>query len=247
MANRSIPCTATMVLTLLATVPCTLAQSREGVRATAPVSGICTDRLTASQLRIWESIQGIVFARDKEGRPAHPMLYSLWQRVQESGCTIEVEFIDRGRTKVNLAGQFLIEEVDSGRGSLSGVIQLNLTVIDRASVNKRSRSTAGYTRFEGLTRIERYAEVLGHELSHVVLALEDEGYERTLRELDTAVKIFRSSRRQIGRDFGLSDAERPFLSRIDSLGIQMENPANDVEARVWRELRSSSEPSWRKQ
>jgi len=89
MANRLIPCTATMVLTLLATVPGTQAQSRERVRAAAPDSGICTDRLTSKQLRIWREIEQIAEAADKAGRPLHPRLADSRNKCvfgSEPGC-----------------------------------------------------------------------------------------------------------------------------------------------------------------
>ncbi len=210
------------------------------VSGRASESGILTDRLSRRQLRTWRLIQSVVLARDTSGRPIHLALYNLWHRVQEGGCTIKIEFIDSGRAKINLAGQFLIDVASSGRGVLSGVIQLNLGVIDRGSTGNRIRDSGQRVGFKGLSRVDRYAQVLGHELAHVVLALEDAAYQAKLRELDRAVKSFLSSRRQVGKDFGSSDEERRFLSRIDSLGIEMEKPVNEIESNVWQELRLSS-------
>ncbi len=216
----------------------------EKLTSSGSESGILTYRLSQRQIRTWKVIQSVVLARDVAGFPAHPVLYNLWRRVQESGCSIEIEFIDSGRAKINLVGQFLIDAASSERGVLSGIIQLNLAIIDRGSVSSRIRGQrAG---FKGLIRVERYAQVLGHELAHVVLALEDAAYQAKLRELDQAVKSFLSFRRQGGKDFGSRDEERRFLSRIDSLGIEMEGPANEIESNVWHELRISSGSGRRK-
>ncbi len=213
----------------------TAAESSCGSRKAA---GLLTHRLSSRQRRTWESIQRIVVAMDKEGRPVHPVIYGLLRRIEESGCAIQLEIIEKVRSKENLAGQFLIGDPLPGSSGFSGVIQLNLAVIDRATVN-RAGNAAGHSRFEGLGRMARYTEVLGHELSHVVLALEDQSYHHRLRELDGAIRLFQSSRRLIGKDFGARSDEHPLLSGIDSLGIQMETPANEFEARVWHELRYS--------
>ncbi len=238
------PMAAAAVLLLISRESEGRERTAEGETRTMSGSGsesrIFTYRLSHRQIQTWKAIQSVVLARDAAGRPLHPVLYGLWRRVQENNCAIEIEFIDSGRAKINLAGQFLIDAASSERGVLSGVIQLNLSVIDRGSVNNRIRGAGQRAGFRGLTRTERYAQVLGHELAHVVLAFEDEGYRAKLCELDRSVKSFLSFRRQLGKDFGSRNTERLFLSRIDALGIEMENPVNEIESDVWHELRLSS-------
>jgi hypothetical protein len=79
MANRSIPCTTAMILTLLATLLSSPTQSGERIRGAVCTSGIDTGRLTSKQVRIWRAVERIAEAADGAGKPLHPRLQSLWE------------------------------------------------------------------------------------------------------------------------------------------------------------------------
>ena len=64
----------------------------------ADSAGICTDRLTPKQRRVWGSIEQIIQAVDRTGRPLHPKLFSLWQWAQTSAHTIYIEVLDEKHT-----------------------------------------------------------------------------------------------------------------------------------------------------
>ena len=135
MANRSILTTATMALTLLATVPGTLAQSNERVGAAASVSGISTDGLTAKQLRIWRKVERIAEAEDKGGRPLFPMLLGLMQWAKGNGHTIAIEMEER-RASTNMGGNTTLEQGDSIGLRRTATLWLHIWAIDNASVNR---------------------------------------------------------------------------------------------------------------
>ena len=84
MAIPSILRTAAMILTFLAMIPGTPAQSRsfDSAGATDSPSGFRTERLTTKQLRIWQRVTKIVNAADEAGQPLNPRLHILWQRIQ---------------------------------------------------------------------------------------------------------------------------------------------------------------------
>jgi len=198
MANRSIICTAVMILTLLAMIPGALAQSQScgGANAAADsVSGIRTDRLTPKQLRIWREIEQVAQAVDRAGQPLHPRLHGLWQRAQSSGHTIFIEMMER-RAPTRIAGTTTLQKMDSDGNRQVIVIWLHLWAIDNAFVDAAVRRSAGLVPFYRLGQNERYAEVVGHELAHAVQMLENPEYAHLCLELDVQAAEYLLSRRQ---------------------------------------------------
>jgi hypothetical protein len=105
------------------------------------------------------------------------------------------------------------------------LIRLNLGMIDRAIASERSRRADGFVPFAGLEKKERYAEVLGHELAHVVRLLTNPDYSGLYRQ------------RQALADTGSQDIQ--VIGRLTSL---IESPAEAAEVEIWRELAADREP-----
>jgi hypothetical protein len=186
--------------------------------------GILTDRLNKSQLKIWESIVGIVLARDKEGRPTHPKLYGLYQQTDASGHEIHIE-LSTDRETLRAAGICRIE-LGTGKTQKDAVlIRLNLGMIDRAITSEHSRRADGFIPLARLAKTERYAEVLGHELAHTIRLLTDSDYRDLYLE------------RQALADAGSRD-----IQVIGSLTSSIEKPAESAEVEIWRELTAGREP-----
>jgi hypothetical protein len=196
---------------------------REAVSTTSEhkqATGILLDRLTKSHLKVWRSILEIVFAQDKEGRPVHPKLFGLYQQAATSGHVIFVELSTQSFSYSSLGG-CKIESQAVGTQKATIVMRLNLGMIGRACINERNRRADGFIPFAGLGKKERYAEVLGHELTHAVLLLLDADYLGLYQE--RKARVYSSS--QDGQ-------------LIDSLSSLIEGPAEAAEEEIWAELKA---------
>jgi len=187
-------------------------------------SSIRTDRLSKSQLKAWESILRIVLAKDDLGRPVHPKLFALYQQVATSGRAIFLE-LSTQRATMRAAGLCRIERDNEGEPKEMVLIQLNLGMIDRAIASDATRRADGLIPFAGLRKKERYAEVLGHELAHVVRLLTNPDYRGLYWE------------RQTLADTGSQDTQV-----IGRLTLLIEKPAEVAETEIWRELAAGREP-----
>ncbi len=208
----------------------------DGAVDTAP--GIRPDRLPPRKLRAWRSIEAIVFARDDSGRLYHPRLHSLWQWAETSGHVIYIHLVSPKHRWDNQGGRFRIEKFDPSGQKHIAVIELCLAVIDEALVRKRARPGDGFIQYEGLGKIERYAEALGHELAHAAWFLSDQRHTRLIYELDREIDLY-SSRRQAARGKAWDERMRQHLNRVESWKETIERPAKTAEAEVWRELLAS--------
>ncbi len=241
MADISILRTAVLAAVILMLTPGT--RSEERLREvtsvthqqTAATTGIRTDRLTPRQLRVWESIKRIVYARDASGHILHPKLHSLWQWVDASGQVIYVEMRNPKTRGDRQAGKFIMEKSDPDGKQQTGLIWLCLPVIDETLVKKRTPGSDGFIRFEGLGRKERYAEVLGHELAHAAWTLADPNNAQLLEELERLAVEFHRHCRTV-RGAALDEKARQLLNRIESVTKSVEGPAESAEGEVWREL-----------
>jgi hypothetical protein len=214
------------------------AQSDEGSmrNGRAFASGILADRISPKDFRRWDAIKRIVFAEDPRGSPLHPTLRSLWEQVDNSGHAIHVELYCRSRTLSNTAGAFRIELFDPLGIRHVAVIRLYLSNIDMASVRPTAARSNGFIPFLGLTREERYAEVLGHELAHAVHILSDltrarmveEMIEQTNEEFLWQLKIY-----------GHTNIKPELLQRLrrrDLFLKDLEEPAYMIEMMIWGEI-----------
>jgi hypothetical protein len=181
-------------------------------------SGIVLDRLTARQLRVWESIMKIVVARDCDGKPLHPMLYSLYHQAQASDREIRIE-LSTQRATLSAVGICRIEPHTETTRTEVVLIRLNLVMIDRAISSGASRRDDGFIPFAGLSKKERYAEVLGHELAHVIGLISNSEYRGLYLERQALAET-RSQDVQV-------------ISRLTRL---IETPAEEAEMEIWREL-----------
>jgi len=188
------------------------------------VTGVLTDRLNKSQLKAWESIMAIVLVKDREGRPVHPALYGLYHQADASGHVIQIE-LSAKRATLSAVGFCRIERHTEEAQKQVVLIRLNLGMIDRAISSERSRRADGFVPFAGLGKRERYAEVLGHELAHVVRLLTNSDYRGFYLK------------RQALADTGSQD-----IQVIKRLTSSIEKPAEAAEVEIWRELMAGREP-----
>ena len=104
------------------------------------------------------------------------------------------------------------------------VIRLYLSAIDHVQVNSRVKEKLGFMPFLGLRKTERYAEVLGHELSHVVWIL-------------AHPDLTKLCERHVNADGSLS--YKPMderLVKLESIMGELELRARADELLIWREL-----------
>jgi hypothetical protein len=193
------------------------AATRQGC---AQVSGIVLDRLSRQQLKAWKSITEVVLATDRGGRPMYPLLYDLYRRVDSSGHVIQME-ISTQRATLCAAGLCRIEFHPERPQPEVILIRLNLGMIDRAIASEISRRKDGFVPLAGLSRRERYAEVLGHELAHVAELLTNSDYRNIYLERQA-----------------LADNRSQDVRVVQQLTSLIEGPAEAAEVMVWRELRA---------
>jgi len=200
------------------------------VYGVGPSSGFRTDRLTPKQRRIWGEIEKIVQATDKTGRPLHPMLHSLWQRIQSSGHTASIEMTERW-VLTGVGGKTTLKEMRSDGSRRAVVIWLHLWTIDKSHVDPIVRRSDGLIPFYRLGKYERYAEVLGHELAHAVLMLENPDYARLCTEYDSvSTELF------VNRNATNEEEIQRRNQQLQPLSERIEKPAEAAELEIWREL-----------
>ncbi len=234
MANRSTLFTAAVALTLLAAVLKGQVQVQSSGRTGAvdSATGIRTDRLTARQLRIWKEIEKIIQAADKAGRPLHPRLNNLWHRVEESGHTVFIEMMGH-RAPTRIAGTTTLQQANPDGSRKVIAIWLHLWATDNAFADPVVRRSDGLIPFYRLGKFERYAEILGHELTHAVLMLENADYARLSQEYGSVAAELLLVRQQGGNDGGQIAQQ---LQRLPSLADRIKKPAQSAELEIWREL-----------
>ncbi len=223
----------TLTLAFLAAFSSLIGKENSPERKT---TGLLTDRLTARQGKVWESIRQVAMARDKAGRLQHPQLHELFEQAENSGFAIYVELPQPKSSSPYTCGTFSVEKAESGDQVRVGVIRLYLSTIEMASTSGRGRRENGFAPFEKLNNKKlRYAEVLGHELVHALLTLKDLRLARLTREMEretAELQRYRQSRQ--GESLDQETRER--LRRIESLSQEVERQAEAVEVNVWREL-----------
>jgi hypothetical protein len=199
--------------------------------------GFRTDRLPAGQRKVWKAIEKIVRAQDQDARPLHPRLYGLWQKAATGKHEVHIELDSPMFLTSYAAGHFEIENCPPEKEQCSVVIRLCLPVIEKATLAAVGRLTDEFMPFKGLSKEERYVEVLGHELTHALCALEDPNYASMLKDLDRQSRELTHYLRQKG---GISPQEKQErIGKLRSLANEIERPAERAEAEIWQELRDS--------
>jgi hypothetical protein len=220
--------------------PRATAQSREPEEPSAnPATGIVTDRLSPRQRGIWRAIKQLILAVDAAGKPLHPTLYALWEQVETGPHTIYLEFDEDAPAThlTQVAGRFQIECLDPQGIRHVATIRLHLKVIDRAHTRALTGRDAGFSQLAGLNRLERYAEVLGHELAHAADVLSDPGRVQMLEEL--VEQTNESINQSLWRKAAIAPELEQRIMRRDAFLKELEERARTVEEAVWRELLES--------
>jgi len=138
----------------------------------APEGGFVLDRLSKRDLRVWRTIEKVVGESDVSEAPRSPALRRLWDWARASRHVLHVEMVPPSRLAAGMVGVFRVESFDPAGLRHVAVIRLCPTNIQRAKVTSAPDAVRVFTRFEGLTEAERYAEVLAHELAHAEYFLE---------------------------------------------------------------------------
>ncbi len=193
-----------------------------------------TERLSPRQIKSWNAIRKIALASDRHGQSLHPRLHGLWQRVQSSGHAVFIELTEH-RIPTRIAGTTTLQKADSNGNHKVIVIWLHLWAIDNAFVDPVVRRSDGLIPFYRLGQYERYAEVLGHELAHAFLMLENPEYARLSLEYGAAAAELLRVRKQDGNAAGGGEIAQQLL-RLSSLEDKIEKPAQAAELEIWREL-----------
>jgi hypothetical protein len=183
---------------------------------------------------LWRAIEQVVAGSDAAGAPRSPTLRQLWDWARTSPHDIHVEMVPPSKLAAGLVGVFRVERRDPEGRSHVAVIRLCPRNIERAKVSAGPNAMTSFVRFEGLTEIERHAEVLAHELAHAQHVLDSperlaeiEAAQRTLDEyLSRAARKTGPPPHEVGRWCATSLA-------VLAAG---EAHAESVEAVVLREL-----------
>src|SRR5262245_59499160 len=251
MLHRQLMATALFVLlTFLFSPDITQAvQQRQSGRASASFStsaqvgqagsGIDTSRLSPKNQERWKAIERIVFAEDNRSQPLHPTLRGMWEWLETSGHTIYVELIRTNRTSTNTAGNFSIERYDPKGDHQVGVIRLNLANIELAYVGPSSAHASGFIPFDGLSKEERYVEVLGHEMAHAIDILTSPESAKSVEFTVEQTNEQLLSVHPLRKGDNISQDLKKKLSRRDELLLELEKRAESMEHIVWKELTRS--------
>jgi hypothetical protein len=205
-----------------------------GAPASRAGSGLVLDRLSKGHLRTWRAIGEIVAASDASGQPRSPTLRGLWEWAHAASHVIHVEMVSPSKVANGLVGVFQVERVDPSGLRHVAVLRICPTNIRRAVAGSGPNSVDSFVRFLGLTEVERYAEVLAHELAHAQYFLES---PERVAQLEAAQRT---------RAEFLSGSERSIRRLPEDLGRRLresfavlaacEAYAESVEAVVLKEL-----------
>jgi len=197
-------------------------------------SGVLLERLSARHQKTWHAIRKVIYAEDADGKPLHPMLKALLEQLQTSDHSVYLEFDDSRAGCRCSAGKFSIERVGPEGSRNVAVIKLYLRVIEQAPAPVRANLKHDFAPLAGLNKLDRYAEVLGHEMAHAVDILFSPERAKRVDE------VFRKSDQVIQQRLRPKGSIEPEIERAlqerDAFLQELENPAGIAEALVWREL-----------
>jgi hypothetical protein len=178
-------------------------------------------------------------AEGVDGQPLHPTLRNLWEWIETSGHTVFVEISRSTRKSTCTAGSFVIERFDPKGDRHTAVINLNLANIDQAYVGVNTARANGFIPFEGLSKDERYLEVLGHELAHAVHILTSLDRVQKVEDMVEKTNEMLLAWRPYQQGRMNSPELSRLLSRRDALLKVLEKQAEEMEYVIWRELIAS--------
>ena len=118
----------------------------------------------------------------------------------------------------------------------TAVLKLCLANIDQALIGPRVARANGFIPFQELSKEERYAEVLGHELAHIKFVLANSLRAHLVNELIQTTNDFLLG--QIRQNPTVLHARemKERISQRDTLLLELESQAEEVEEIVWQEL-----------
>jgi hypothetical protein len=203
-------------------------------RAPETTRGFVLDRLSRSDARTWRAIEEVVASSDTSGAPRSPTLRRLWEWAPTSTHAIRIEMVSSSKLSAGTVGVFRVERLDPAGQSHVTVIRFSPVRILSAKTNSGPNAVVAFNRFEGLTDVERYAEVVAHELAHAVYFLES---PERLAQLLAAERAIDEFLLQAGRGTGPAHEEIGHWC-ASSLAVlaASEAHAESVEAAVLREL-----------
>ena len=197
-------------------------------------TGINLDRLSPKHRKTWEAIKQVILAENADGTSLHPVLRHLFEQIQTSNHTIYLEFDESDGGCHCLAGVFTIEQLDPAGSRNVGVIKLYLRNIEQASTDPPAGLKDEFIPMAGLKKLDRYAEVFGHELAHAVDILFNQ--ERAV----LVQSILNKTDQVIQKRIHSKDIKPEWeveLRQRDAFFSELEKPALTAEEEIWRELR----------
>ena len=211
-----------------------VAGALDPARAGEVGTGFVLERLSKRHVRILRAIELVVSASNPSGEPRSPTLRRLWEWARTSRHVIHVEMLSPLKMASGQVGVFHVELVDPAGLRHVAVIRLCPRNIELARTRPAPDAIDPFVRFEGLTEIERFAEVLAHELAHAEYFLESPEHLAQVEAAQGAIEAFRSGNR------------KPIKPVYQDLGRRLQEPlavlaaceahAESVEATVLREL-----------
>jgi hypothetical protein len=196
-------------------------------------SGILLDRLSLKQQQTWQTIKQIIYSKDADGILLHPTLRSLFEQLETSKHSIYLEFYNlrSGCT----AGTFAIERLDPEGDRHVAVIRLYLRTIEHAASPERPNLTGDFVPLAGLKKLDRYTEVLAHEMAHAIDILFNQ--DRALLVFEMLRKLDLVKEELLHLEFHSIEPEvKETLQEYDHLIHELDKPARIAEEIVWREL-----------
>lgn len=203
--------------------------------------GFLLDRLSKGDVRTWRAIEEVVTASNASGEARSPALRRLWEWARTSAHVLHVEMVSPFGQPAGIAGVFRVERIDPAGQSHVGVLRLCPRNIRNAKAARGPNSVVSFVRFEGLTDVERYAEVLAHELAHAEYCLENAERLAQLEAAEGAVAAFLSGRGRAIEPVHLEIGRR--LQEPLAVLAASEAHAESVEVVVLRELAGDRAPS----
>ncbi len=198
--------------------------------------GFNTSRLSRDDLKRWKAIEKIATQKGQHDEALFPTLHGLWEWAAQSEHTIVVEIIKSPAFQSNSAGSISIENYDPACQSHTVTLKLFLSNIDNALIASTAARKNGFIAFQFLKKEERYAEVLGHELSHARFILKNNLRTRLVNEL---VEVTNESILLNAHD-NTPGTATPFLrdriSQRDALLKELEAEAEANEEIIWKEM-----------
>ena len=199
-------------------------------------TGLLASRLAPKELERWRSLTRLVWAEGKNGAPLYPTLRELWEWADNSGHVVYLQFQDSNVTPSSTAGSINIEQFDPTGKRHIAVLKLCLANIDQALIGPRAARSNGFIPFQELSKEERYAEVLGHELAHIKFVLANLLRAHLVNELIQTTNDLLLGQVRQKPALQLVQEMKWRISQRDTLLQELESQAEEAEEMVWQEL-----------